>query len=333
MSRLTGSVLVLVAALIVVGCFVMSRTSTESAEPPTKKTEPKQTEFASERGAPEPAAFDADRAMGYLKSVCAIGPRMSGTAGMTKQQELLKKHFDDLGGKVELQKFTARQLSRNEPVEMANLIVSWYPERQRRIMLCSHYDTRPIADQEPNPRRWQDPFVSANDGGSGVALLMELAHAMKDLKTEVGVDFVFFDGEEYVFDRQDRYFFGSDNFAAQYRKRKAKTEYVAAVLLDMIGGKDPHFPVETNSWFQAAPLVKELWTTAQQVGCPAFEWREGPTVEDDHVALNRGGIPAIDVIDFSYKHWHRLSDQPENCSGDSLGQVAKVLSVWLQRVK
>jgi hypothetical protein len=334
MSRLTAGILVLVAALIVVGCFFMSRPSTGSAEPPARKAEPQKTEFASDRGVPEPAAFDADRAMGYLKAVCAIGPRISGSEGMTKQQDLLKKHFDDLGARVELQKFTGRQLSREEPVEMANLIASWYPERQRRVILCSHYDTRPIADQEPNPRRWHDPFVSANDGGSGVALLMELAHAMKDLKTEVGVDFVFFDGEEYVFEpRRDRYFLGSDYFAAQYRKRKGKPEYVAAVLLDMIGGKEPHFPVETNSWFQAAPLVKELWTTAQQLHCPAFAFQEGPTVEDDHVALNRGGIPAIDIIDFSYKHWHRLSDTPDNCSGDSLAQVARVLSVWLQRVK
>jgi hypothetical protein len=335
MSRVTGSVLVLVAVLLVVGCFLMSRPSTESAEPPAKKTEPKSTDFASDRGLPEPAAFDADRAMGYLKAVCAIGPRMSGTDGMTRQQELLKKHFDDLGARVELQKFTARQLSRDEPVEMANLVVSWYPERQRRVVLCSHYDTRPIADQEPNPRRWRDPFVSANDGGSGVALLMELAHAMKDLKTEVGVDFVLFDGEEYVFEpRRDRYFLGSEHFASQYRKRKNKSEIVAAVLLDMIGGKDPKFPVETNSYWQAAALVKELWNTAQQLHCAAFEWREGPTVEDDHVALSRGGgIPAIDIIDFSYKHWHRLSDTPENCSGDSLAQVARVLSVWLQRVK
>jgi hypothetical protein len=331
MSRLTGSVLVLVAVVIVVGCFLMSKPSTESAEPPPAKDSGR-TEFAADRALPDPAPFDAKRAMTYLDKLCAIGPRISGSEGMTKQQDLLRKHFEELGGKVELQMFTARQVSQKRPTEMANLIVSWHPERERRVILCSHYDTRPVADQEPNPRRWHEPFVSANDGGSGVALLMELAHAMKDLKTEVGVDFVFFDGEEYVFDRSDRYFFGSDYFAAQY-KRKPKCRFAAAVLLDMIGGKDPHFPVETNSWFQAAQLLKEVWKTAEELKCPAFQFAEGPTVEDDHVALNRGGITAIDIIDFSYKHWHRLSDVPENCSGDSLEQVAKVLSVWLQRVK
>jgi hypothetical protein len=322
MSRLAGSVLVLAAA-VVVGCF-MSKSSTENAGP---------TEFAADRALPEPAPFDAARAMSYLEKLCAIGPRISGTEGMARQQDLLKKHFEAQGGKVELQKFTARQLSQKEPVAMANLIVSWHPDRERRVILCSHYDTRPIADQEPDPRRWHDPFVSANDGGSGAALLMELAHAMKDLKTDVGVDFVFFDGEEYVFERSDRYFFGSDHFAAAYRKGNGKSKYTAAILLDMIGGKDPRFPVETNSWFQANPLVKEVWGLAEQLKCPAFQLVGGPTVQDDHLALSRGGIPAIDIIDFQYKHWHRLSDRPENCSGDSLAQVARVLSVWLQRVK
>ncbi len=331
MSRLVGSVLVVVAGLVAVGCFVMFKPSSKSAEPPTNKSEP--TEFAADRALPDPAVFDARRAMDYLEKLCALGPRISATEGMARQQELLKKHFEELGGKVELQKFTASQRSQKRQVALANLIVSWHPDRERRVILCSHYDTRPIADQEPNPRRWHDPFVSANDGGSGVALLMELAHAMKDLKTEVGVDFVLFDGEEYVFERSDRYFLGSDYFASEYRQGRPRCKYTAAVLLDMIGGKDPHFPVETNSWVAAGGLVKEVWTTAEQLKCPAFEWREGPTVEDDHVALNRGGIPTIDIIDFSYKHWHRLTDRPENCDGDSIGQVAKVLSVWLQRTR
>src|SRR3954470_2166032 len=102
---------------------------------------------------------------------------------------------------------------------MTNLIVSWFPERKSRVILCAHYDTRPNADQEADRTKWGKPFVSANDGGSGVALLMELAHAMKDLPTGVGVDFVLFDGEEYVFtgpDGNDDYFLGSRHFATDY---------------------------------------------------------------------------------------------------------------------
>jgi hypothetical protein len=253
---------------------------------------------------------------------------------MTKQQELLKKHFEGLGARVELQKFTAKQKSQKLAVEMANLMVSWHPDRERRIILCSHYDTRPIADQEPNPRKWHDPFLSANDGGSGVALLMELGNHMKDLKTEAGVDFVFFDGEEYIFERTDKYFFGSEHFGNLYQSGKMKDrKYLAAVLLDMVGGKDAKFPIEPNSWLQGAAVVQAIWGVAQEQKCALFQNKEGTEVLDDHVALGRAGIAAIDIIDFSYPHWHRLTDLPENCSGETLEQVARVLSVWLQRVK
>jgi len=292
--------------------------------------------FAQDRVKPElPAAapFDAKRAMQYLEAICKIGPRISGTDGMRKQQELLEKHFTTLGGKVEYQKFKARQRSQKNPIEMANLIVRWHPERTRRVILCAHYDTRPIADQETDVRKWRQPFVSANDGGSGVALLMELAHHMKGLKTTVGVDFVFFDGEEYIWKKDDDYFFGSDYFGQDYKKNRPKFRYTAAILLDMVGGKNARFPVEGNSWLAAGLLVQEIWNLARDLKVDAFEWREGPYVDDDHLALNRAGIPAVDIIDFSYPHWHKLSDVPANCSGKSLEQVAKVLSVWLQKTK
>jgi hypothetical protein len=323
------------AVLALLGWLWMFPPWSSQAEPPGSE-KPRESNFAADRfGDAQMVAFDAKRAMKYLETICKIGPRLSGTTGMKKQQELLKKHFEDLGAKVELQRFTAKQKSQNEKVEMANLIVSWHPDRQKRVILCSHYDTRPIADQEPNPRHWHETFLSANDGGSGVALLMELAHHMKDLKCQVGVDFVFFDGEEYIFEKSDEYFFGSKHFAAEYRKNKTKVRYTAAILLDMIGGKNARFPIEKNSWFMAGPLVAEVYRVAQDLNCTAFRGQEFSEVqvEDDHVPLNRGGIPAIDIIDFDYPHWHRLTDVPENCSGDSLEQVARVLTVWLQRTK
>ncbi len=286
--------------------------------------------------------FDAKRAMGHLEAICAIGPRISGTEGMRKQQELIEKHFKNLGAEVEYQKFTFRQVSRRQPTEMANLIVSWHPARERRVILCSHYDTRPIADQEDDPRNWHKPFVSANDGGSGVALLLELGRHMRDLPTRVGVDFVFFDGEEFILDpRTDYYFLGSVYFAKQYKGGKMRPKYVAAILLDMIAGKDVHFPMEGYSARAAAPLVESVWRVARELNVTAFEDKLGPDVYDDHLPLNNGGILAIDIIDlkttvskpFNYAHWHRLSDTPENCSGESMAQVARVLSVWLQRVE
>jgi hypothetical protein len=157
---------------------------------------------------------------------------------------------------------------------------------------------------------------------------------MKDLKTDLGVDFVLFDGEEYIFDSdRDKYFFGSEYFARDYQKNKPKHRYVAAVLLDMIAGKNPRFPVEVNSFLKAGALVDEIWKTAADQQCDAFVYGMGPDVRDDHIALNAAGIPAVDIIDFSYPHWHRLTDVPANCSAEGLNQVAKVLTVWLQRAK
>ncbi len=334
----TVAVLLVVAAVIASGCYVLSKPPAPPTDPDTPKE--KATEFAAGRDGAKAVPFDAKRAMGYLKAVCDIGPRISGTEGMKKQQELIEKHFKDLGAKVTYQKFTARQVSRRQPTDMANTIVSFHPDRERRVILCSHYDTRPIADQEDDRRNWNKPFVSANDGGSGVALLMELGNHMKDLDTKVGVDFVFFDGEEYIFDRDDHYFFGSEHFAGEYKKGKGKTKYAAAILLDMVASKDINFPAEGHSVMSAGGLVESVWGIAKELKVKAFEQDYGPGIEDDHVPLNRAGIKAIDIIDlsngknvFNYPHWHKLTDTPENCSGESMAQVARVLSVWLQRVK
>jgi hypothetical protein len=289
-------------------------------------------DFAADRD----GGFNASRCLGYLNELCKLGPRISGTPAMSLQQARLQKHFESLGATVQFERFTVRQKSREQPVDMANLIVSWHLDRPRRVILCSHYDTRPIADQEPDKRRWQEPFVSANDGTSGVALLMELGNAMKTIPAQLGVDFVFFDGEEYIFDPRpdaDRYFLGSEHFAKKYQQERPPYRYVAAVLLDMIAGKDAHFPIEQNSWFNAAPVVQEVWQIAAQRKCTAFQNALGSDVRDDHLALNKAGIPAIDIIDFNYPHWHRLSDVPAQCSEETLTQVARVVRGWLEQVR
>ncbi len=329
MRRIAARIaLAAVLALAVEGCM------NGSAEPPIKKSG---DAFAADREeAAKPAAFDAKRAHGYLEALCKIGPRISGSEGMKKQQQMLEKHFKEQGGQIEWQRFTVTQKSdpRRQEVPMANLIVSWHPDRMRRVILCSHYDTRPLADREPDARNWRKPFLSANDGGSGVALLMELAHHIKDMKTNVGVDFVLFDGEEYFFEEGDEYFFGSKYFGRQYRRSRGKVFYAAAILLDMVAGKDPHFPVDPYSWKRASDLVLGVWNIARELQCAAFDATAfGADMQDDHIALNQNGIPAIDIIDSKYPHWHRLSDVPDNCSGASMEQVAKVLSVWLQRAK
>lgn len=320
--------LLLAGAVAVAGVFWMPRLMSD--QPPAKSKEG----FASGRLAP--AAFDANRAMGYLKQICQIGPRISGTPGMVKQRDLIKAHFQKLGAKVDEQKFNAKQNSRPVPIEMMNLVVSFHPERERRILICSHYDTRPLADREPDRRRWSEPFVSANDGASGVAWLMELGHHIKDLKLDVGVDFAFFDGEEYIFNAEpgaDRYFFGSEHFAAEYVRSRPRHRYVAGVLLDLFAGTNAKYPFEQHSIFQAGAVTREIWNIAKELNETSFVHELGPDVLDDHIALNRAGIPTTDIIDMEYQHWHLLSDTPDKVSPDQMARVAKVISTWMQRVR
>jgi glutaminyl-peptide cyclotransferase len=278
--------------------------------------------------------FDGERAIKYLKYICELGPRISGSEGMKAQQIILRKHFEALGAKVTLQEFDGKQPSRDQSVKMANMIVSWHPEKTKRVMICGHYDTRPIADQETNIRDWRKPFVSANDGTSTVAFLMEMGNLMKNLKTEIGVDFVFFDGEEYINDRvKDKFFLGSDYFASEYKKNRGGPKYQAAILLDLFAQIGATYAIEENSRFYAGDLVEEFWKVAAKEGVKAFINEGGPQVQDDHLALNKVGIPAIDIIDFDYDHWHRLSDTPDKCSPESMANVAKVIVAWLQQLK
>src|SRR5262249_37294005 len=116
--------------------------------------------------------FDAVKAVQHVKDLCAIGPRISGTEGMKKQQDLIIKHFESTGAKLVKQEFPGKQVSKRDPVPMTNLIFQWNPDRARRVLVCTHYDTRPHADEEDNRANWNKPFTSANDGTSGVALLM-----------------------------------------------------------------------------------------------------------------------------------------------------------------
>ena len=281
----------------------------------------------------QPLPLDPEQSMKYLKEICDIGTRISGSEGIVKQRVLIKKHFEALGAKVLEQEFKAIQKSTGRPTPMVNMVITWHPTARERVILCSHFDTRPFADQETDPKKRKGTFISANDGASGVALLMEMGRHMKKLNCIIGVDFVFFDGEEFVFDPDDEYFFGSKHFAREARKNTQAIKYRSAVLLDMVAGKDAKFPIEQNSWWKAGTVVREVWSAANDLKIESFKLNEFSrvAVDDDHTALNNGGIPAIDIIDFDYKHWHKLSDTPEQCSGETMAGVAKVLGSWIQR--
>jgi glutaminyl-peptide cyclotransferase len=312
--------------------------------------DPKRDKFGEDR-VPAKVDFksfplDEKRILSYVKALCDIGPRISASAGMMKQQELLTKHFEAHGGKVTRQEFKAKQRSVQNEIPMVNLIIAFHPERKRRVIFCSHYDTRPSAHQEPNRLSWTKPFVSANDGTSGVAIFMELAHHLKDVPTEVGVDIVLFDGEEYILDpgvpgfvQGDRYFIGSEYFANEYLRLKGKLpyQYVSGILLDLCAHEKARLAIEGHSLLYAPDLQKQVWKIAQSINAKSFVNERGfnraNEVLDDHIALNAVGIPTIDIIDFDYEHWHLLSDTPDKISGKQSAEVGQVLLAWLQSFK
>jgi hypothetical protein len=286
--------------------------------------------------------FRAERSYQYLQDLCQIGPRFSGSPGMKRQQELLERHFRQLGGNVRRQTFRVRHPLDGSPVEMTNLIVQWHPERTRRILLSAHYDTRPFPDRDPDRQGRRGVFVGANDGASGVAVLMELTHLMPKLDGPVGVDFVLFDGEELVYDEgRDEYFLGSRYFAEDYIRNPPEHRYEAAVLLDMVGDKHLQLYQERHgmSWPDTRPIVEEIWRTARELGVKEFIPRRRYDIRDDHLMLHDiGGIPACDIIDFDYadpasgrSYWHTRGDTPDKCSAASLGKVGYVVWEWLRR--
>ncbi len=279
----------------------------------------------------EQIPFDGNRAYSYLEQLCALGRRYSGSEGMRKQQALIISHFEKLGAKVERQSWRIRHPLDGSAVELTNIIVRWHPQIKDRVLLAAHYDTRPYPDRDPETPRGL--FVGANDGASGVAVLMELGNTMSTLKSRYGVDFVFFDAEEFVFDQQrDRYFLGSEYFSRDYRAGNRGYEYRWAVLLDMIGDADLQIYYERNSlsWRDSRPLVEEIWATANRLGITEFVPRGEHRIRDDHLPLhNTARIPSCDIIDFDYPYWHTTEDTPDKCSPLSLAKVGWVIREWL----
>jgi glutaminyl-peptide cyclotransferase len=282
----------------------------------------------------EDIPFDGAQAYEYLKQLCAIGPRPSGSPGMAKQQKVLAAHFEKLGGQVEFQRFSVPHPQGGERVPMANIIVRWNPKATDRILLCAHYDTLPypLRDRR-NPR---GVFVGANDNASGVALLMELANDMPKLATKYGVDFVLLDGEEFIFDENGRFFLGAEFFAREYAQNRP-CRYLWGILLDMVGDADLQIRQEYNSvwWQDTRPLVEQVWAVAARLGVREFvSKRMQDGFSDDHIMLhNVGQIPCIDVIDFDYPAWHTEGDTPKQCSPLSLAKVGWVIREWLKTVE
>lgn len=287
--------------------------------------------------------FDGRKSYDWLRRICDLGPRYSGSQGMLQQQQMLKQHFEELGGQVELQRFQVRHPLNGAAVPMANLIVRWHPDRKERVLLCAHYDTRPFPDRDPDLRRRRGRFVGANDGGSGVAVLAELGRWMPRIESRFGIDFVLFDGEELVYnDDRDEYFLGSRYFSEQYVSNPPEHSYRLAILLDMVGDADLQLYQERNSmrWKDTRPLVEDIWKTAKGLGVSEFIPRRRHEIRDDHLMLHDvAKIPACNIIDFDYgpigtrrSYWHTTQDTPDKCSALSLAKVGWVVLEWLKKL-
>lgn len=289
--------------------------------------------------------FDGRSAFSHLKNICDIGPRISGSEGMLKQRDYLTSHFEELGAKVSLQSFPVRHPETGEAVEIANMIVQWHPEKRNRILFCTHFDTRPFADRDPhNPR---GEFIGANDGASGVALLCELGKLMPALNGKIGdgsigVDFVFFDAEEFIFQRVGgEYFVGSTYFARDYIANPPDYRYSYGILLDMVADAELNLYFEKHSMKHAEKLTRSIWHVARELRVTEFVPRTRHRVNDDHLPLNNiARIPTCDIIDFDYprpggklSYWHTQQDSIENCSPVSLAKVGWVLHQWLLELK
>jgi hypothetical protein len=175
--------------------------------------------------------------------------------------------------------------------------------------------------------------VGANDGASGTALLMELGRHMPAVPGPVGVDFVLFDGEEFVWTNQHPYFLGSEWFARDYKAHPPEHRYRWGVLLDMVADKDLELRPDRLSlrWTDVRPLCREIWQTARTLGVQEFSPQAGYEILDDHIKLrDLAGIPTCDLIDFDYPYWHTEEDTPDKCSALSLAKVGWVVHEWLK---
>ena len=220
-------------------------------------------------------------------------------------------------------------------LHLTNYLARYNIEALYRIMLMAHWDTREFADQELDPQNQKLPVIGANDGASGVAVLLVLAEILHTLPPlNIGIDILFVDGEDQGRIGDTKNFgLGTQAFA----KHVPYPEPQFAICLDMIADHEQHFPIEHFSLKQAPEVVQAIWTLANDLGYNQFENRMGHAVMDDHYYLYKyAKIPAIDIIDFDYpnsevNYWHTVQDIPENCALESLEAVGTVMTQFIYR--
>lgn len=267
--------------------------------------------------------FDGNNAFQFLIKQCDFGPRNPGSRGQMECRDYLVATLKKYAEEVTIQPF---EMSFGTPPTKANafnIIAKFQPANKERILLCAHWDTRPWADQDPDPAQRKKPIMGANDGGSGVAVLLELARILHAHKPPIGIDIVLFDGEDAGTSGDNSSWIQGSTFFAKNLKPGYRPQY--GILLDMIGDADLNVHKESYSWRYARSIVEKVWGKAEELGLSGIKPDVKYNMLDDHLPLIGAGIPCIDLIDFDYPYWHTSGDTPDKCSSGSLGQIGTLM--------
>ncbi|MCC6298533.1 MAG: M28 family peptidase [Anaerolineales bacterium] len=262
---------------------------------------------------PDATSFDGARAYADVQTQVAFGPRIPGSASHAQVREWMRAELESAGWEVEVQESEAM----GHPI--FNLVAK-RSEEPPQIILGAHYDSRIYADNDADPANHLSPVPGANDGASGVAVLLELARSLPR-ETE-NIWLVFFDAEDNGrIDGWD-WILGSREFVANNRIQPR-----AVVILDMIGDADLNIYKERNS---DSALNDEIWSAAESLGygnvfIPDYKF----SMLDDHTPFLEAGIPAVDLIDFDYPFWHTVNDTADKVSPESLAAVGRTLWTWI----
>ena len=283
-------------------------------------------------------SFSADSAYAYVAEQVAFGPRVPNTPEHDACAAYLSSSLERMGAKVVCQEASLTAFD-GSVLRATNIIGSFSPEKQRRILLCAHWDSRPFSDAEADPALWNTPIDGANDGASGVGVLLEIARLIPGMNLNVGVDIIFFDAEDYGTPEfyqgpqgQDTWCLGSQHWAKTPHVPNYKAEY--GILLDMVGAPDALFTYEHFSYQYGAYLLEKVWKTAHNLGYGRwFVPTKTYPITDDHYYINTvAKIPCIDII-HHYPHtahgfgsfWHTQADNLSGINKTTLAAVGNTL--------
>lgn len=284
--------------------------------------------------------FVADSAYAYCEAQCAFGPRVMNSDAHDRCGEWIADKFRSFGMTVQTQNAQLKGYD-GTMLRSTNIIASYKPEFTDRILLCAHWDSRPWADNDPDEANHHTPVMAANDGASGVAVMLELARLIGAQDSlAVGVDFVCFDAEDWgtpqwadTADDSDSWALGAQHWAANPHKSGYKARF--GILLDMVGGTGAMFYQEGMSKQYAPAIVKKVWEAARTVGYGSlFPNTDGGMVTDDHIPVNEKlKIPTIDIINYypdceqsSFgPTWHTVNDTMENIDRNTLQAVGQTV--------